>query len=69
MMNDERLAGIEARYAWLERHIGEQDKAMAEMSDQIRRLRREIEALRDRLRTTGGAGEAAAPDEPPPPHY
>jgi SlyX protein len=67
-MSEERLTHLEARFAWLERHVLEQDKAMAEMSDELRRCRREIEALRERVRTADAGGEA--PDaERPPPHY
>jgi SlyX protein len=67
--SEERLINLEARFAWLERHIADQDKAMAEMADEARRLRREIEGLRERLAQSGGAGEGGDPEEPPPPHY
>jgi SlyX protein len=68
-MSDERLTNLEARFAWLERHGLEQDKATAELGDDLRKLRREIASLRERLR--GGEGPAAPADEPepPPPHY
>jgi len=68
-MSDERLTHLEARYAWLERHVREQDKAMAEMGEELRKLRREIEQWRERLRTAEGASEGPEPEEPPPPHY
>ena len=67
-MEDERLINLEARFAWLERHVGEQDKAMAEMGEEIRRLRLEIKNLRERLGNREGAGEASEPGERPP-HY
>ena len=67
-MSDERLTDLEARFVWLERHVAEQDKAMAEMGEEIRRLRRELAALHGRLRSAAGEGEAEA-EEPPPPHY
>ena len=68
-MSDERLTHLEARLAWLERHVVEQDKAMAEMGEELRRLRRDILALRERLRGMDAAAGAAPADEPPPPHY
>jgi len=66
-MSDERLTNLEARFVWLERHVAEQDKAMAELGEEIRRLRRELAALHGRLRSA--AGEGPEPEEPPPPHY
>ena len=68
-MSDERLNHLEARYAWLERHVREQDKAMLEMGEELRKLRRELEQARERLRTADGGGEGPEPAEPPPPHY
>lgn len=68
-MSDDRLTQLEARYLWLERHVREQDKAMAEMGDELRKLRREIEALRGRFQATESAGDGPEPPEPPPPHY
>jgi SlyX protein len=67
--HEERLIQLEARYAWLERHVAEQDKAMAEMADEIRRLRRETDGLRERLVQAAGNDGVSAADEPPPPHY
>jgi len=68
-MSDERLAHLEARYLWLERHVAGQDKAMADMGDEIRKLRREMESFRERIRVSDAAGGAEEPEEPPPPHY
>jgi SlyX protein len=66
-MGDERLINLEARYEWLERHVGEQDRAMAELGEEIRRLRREIAALREELGEESQA-EDGEPEERPP-HY
>ena len=66
-MGDERLINLEARYEWLERHVGEQDRAMAELGEEIRRLRREIAALREELAEESQA-EDGEPEERPP-HY
>ena len=40
MANDEaeRLANLEVRYAFLERHVAEQDRAMLEMAARIDRI-------------------------------
>ena len=67
-MSEDRLTHLEARYAWLERHVGEQDRAMAEMGHRLRRLQTEVEGLRLRLRPGETPGGPEAP-EPPPPHY
>jgi SlyX protein len=67
--SEERLVHLEARFAWLERHLSEQDKAMAELADEARRLRREVDGLRERLAQADGPAGAVSADEPPPPHY
>jgi SlyX protein len=67
-MSDEQLNNLEARFAWLERHVLEQDKAMLAMADELRRLQREIETLRERFGTAEGPGDAMDPEERPP-HY
>lgn len=66
-MSDDRLSHLEARFAWLERHVGEQDRTMVSLADELRRLREELARLRART-SAGGDGEPAAP-EGPPPHY
>lgn len=68
-MSDDRLERLEARFTWLERHVVEQDRAMSEMAEELRRLRREIETLRERQRTAAAEEEAGGAPEPPPPHY
>lgn len=64
-MNETRIERLEERLAWLERHVGEQDKAMLEQSDVIARLRQELLMMRER------AENAAVPLDPNerPPHY
>lgn len=69
-MNEaERLTRLEERYAHLQRHLTEQDKAMLELAEELARLKAEVAALRAQG-PGGGApmGEAEAPDERPP-HY
>jgi SlyX protein len=68
-MGDDRLNDLEARYAWLERHVLEQDRAMADLAEELRRVRRELEALRAAARSAAQAGKAEDEPEPPPPHY
>lgn len=61
-----RLARLEERLAWLQRHVAEQDRAMLELSERLDRSAAELRRLRDQ-------GEAAAsaptPAEERPPHY
>jgi SlyX protein len=65
-----RVARLEERLAWFERHVTEQDKAMMELTDLVERLRREVLMLRERTPASGvaGGGDATAPEERPP-HY
>lgn len=68
-MNEaERLTRLEERYAHLQRHVAEQDKAMLELADEFARLKTELATLRGQQ--SGGAplGETEAADERPP-HY
>jgi SlyX protein len=71
---DTRVARLEERLAWFERHATEQDKAIMELSDLVERLRREVLALRERGASGAGAGglgsgaDAERVDERPP-HY
>jgi uncharacterized coiled-coil protein SlyX len=68
-MSDARLTELESRYAWLEKHVADQDKIMLEMGEEVRRLRRDLE----KVRAPGGGGGSAEsePEAPerPPPHY
>ena len=66
-MNDaERLTLLEERYAHLQRHVVQQDKAMLKLSEEFARLRQEIALLRSR--ETGDTQPGGMPDERPP-HY
>ena len=66
-MNDaERLTLLEERYAHLQRHVVQQDKAMLKLSEEFAKLRQEISLLRSR--ETGDAQPGGMPDERPP-HY
>ena len=71
-MNDptESIHRLEEKIAYLERHVTEQDKAMLEMADAIKRVSRELKTLREREAGggAGGGGEESAAEERPP-HY
>jgi len=67
MSDADRLTRLEERYAHLQRHVIEQDKAMLALGDQLAALQREVA----RLKAQGAAGSEPA-GEPPaerPPHY
>lgn len=66
MSEADRLIRLEERYAHLQRHSAEQDKAMLELADEVARLRKELAALR--AQQAGGRDSEEAPDERPP-HY
>lgn len=66
-MNEaERLTRLEERYAHLQRHVGQQDKAMLKLNDELARLRQEVILLR--TRGTDGSEAGDLPVERPP-HY
>ncbi len=65
-MNGERLALLEEKLAWLQRHVTEQDKAMLELAGEIDRLKRRVTEIGQRPGPEPGA--APAIDERPP-HY
>jgi uncharacterized coiled-coil protein SlyX len=67
-MSDERITHLEARFAWLEAHVVEQDKAMLELSEHLRRLRAELKHHQERAVPPGSADPSDLPDERPP-HY
>jgi len=68
MSNDSRLTDLEGRFAWLERHVVEQDRAMLTMSDELRRLKEEFQ--RQRERAAGAVPDAGPSDASErPPHY
>lgn len=68
-MNEaQQISRLEERLAWLERHVVEQDKVMLEMSEDITRLHRQLQAMRDRL-PSGAQGEPDDTANERPPHY
>jgi hypothetical protein len=66
MDDKERITLLEERYAHLQRHVVQQDKAMLTLSEEFTKLRQEIALLR--AREGGDASPGGMPDERPP-HY
>jgi SlyX protein len=67
MSEADRVTKLEERYAHLQRHQTEQDKAMLELSEEIVKLRKEISLLRGQA--TSGTAETRDAAEERPPHY
>lgn len=65
---DARMQRLEEKIAYLERHVGEQDKAMLELTEQLTRLRLVLQTLRERL-PEQSPGEATPTMDERPPHY
>lgn len=65
---ENRLQEIEIKLTFLERHVGEQDRVILKLREQIDLLSRQLERVTHQL---AQAREAAGDDqpEPPPPHY
>lgn len=66
MSEAKRMIELEERYAHLQRHMTEQDKAMLELADEVAKLRQEIGVLR--TQQSSGREGPELPDERPP-HY
>jgi uncharacterized coiled-coil protein SlyX len=66
MDDKERITLLEERYAHLQRHVVQQDKAVHELSEAMAKLRQEIAQLRSR--ETGESTPGEVRDERPP-HY
>lgn len=67
MSDTERLTRLEERYAHLQKHIAEQDKAMLALGDELIRLKKEVAALRTHQTSQPEPGEM--PQNERPPHY
>lgn len=57
----DRIDAIEARLAWLEKSLAELDEVVRATADEMRRLRGELDAMRD--------DTVAGTDFEKPPHY
>jgi uncharacterized coiled-coil protein SlyX len=67
MTDGERLIRLEERYTHLQRHLGEQDLVILELSREVDRLKKELVALRGRFEVAHASGEEPASERPP--HY
>lgn len=64
----ERLDAVEARVAWLEKHLADLDHVVRELGDELRQMRVELSQLREAQSGLGGEGEGG-PRYEVPPHY
>lgn len=60
---DERVADLESRMAWYEKHVSELDELVRQLFDEVARLRREVDALNQ------SDAPEIGPGLDPPPHY
>ena len=66
MNNAERIHELEVKIAFLEKHIGEQDRVVLGLTEKIAMLESRMLGLRERLER-GPEGPMPADDKPP--HY
>jgi uncharacterized coiled-coil protein SlyX len=66
MSDAEHIRELEMKIAFLEKHVGEQDRAMLEMNDRLEALEKRLLGLRERLER-GPDGPMPADERPP--HY
>jgi uncharacterized coiled-coil protein SlyX len=64
-MNDERLANIEIKLAYLERTVSDLDSVLRGLSSDMETMKREL----IRLRSLGAQESPPAPASDKPPHY
>jgi SlyX protein len=67
MSDADRLTRLEERYAHLQRHSGEQDKVMLQLTEELAKLRKELAAMRAGQAEPREGGEL--PQDERPPHY
>ena len=67
MSDAARLTLLEERYAHLQRHVAQQDKAMFGLGEELAKLRKELLVLRAQV--TGGAPDPGEAADERPPHY
>ena len=64
-----RLDELEFKLAFVEQLLGELNDALTTESARVTALERQIDALKQRLRTATAAAPGDPRAEPPPPHY
>ena len=69
-MSDERITELEMKLTFQENTVDELNKVIYNQQQQIDRLRKELNSLKDQFKSLmdSGPGHNAA-DEKPPPHY
>ena len=69
-MSDERITELEMKLTFQENTVDELNKVIYNQQQQIDRLRKELNSLKDQFKSLmdSGPGYNAA-DEKPPPHY
>ena len=66
---NENLKLLEEKIAHLEHHVTQQDKAMLEFADDLARLRRELQSLRERTAAAAAREPGDEAGDEKPPHY
>jgi len=69
MNEDARLTDLEIRITHQESPLQALNDVVAEQQQLITQLRKELEAMKARLRELSSSNVAAPWEEPPPPHY
>ncbi len=71
MDDSERLTRLEERYAHLQRHVIEQDKAMLAFGDELARVKADLGRVRSQQhqQQASPVADGPAPVEERPPHY
>lgn len=65
IMSEARIAHLEERIAWFERHVVEQDRVVLRQSEDIKALKNALIALRER----SASREVPLDPNEKPPHY
>jgi len=66
-MNEaEQIRELEVKVAFLEKHVGEQDRAVLELTDRLAAIEKRLQGLRDRVER---GPENPMPADEKPPHY
>ena len=66
---DERVTELEIKVAHLEHTLGELNDALVRQQGYIDQLERQVEGLKERLQSEGGAEPSGDPADEKPPHY